>query len=78
MYGKSNMEIYITVCKIIANGNLLYGSRNSYRDSFQPKEVGWGGRWKGGSKGRVYLWLICLMRFDRKQQNFVKQLSFNK
>ena len=53
MYGKSNMENYITICKIIANGNLLYGSRNSNRDSFQPKEVGW-----GGSKGRVYLWLI--------------------
>ena len=32
MYGKSNMEIYITICKI-ANGNLLYGSGNSNRGS---------------------------------------------
>ena len=32
MYGKSNMETYITVCKI-ANGNLLYGSGNSNRGS---------------------------------------------
>ena len=28
MYGESNMETYITICKI-ANGNLLYGSGNS-------------------------------------------------
>ena len=27
MYGESNMETYITICKI-ANGNLLYGSGN--------------------------------------------------
>ena len=32
MYGKSNMETYITICKI-ANGNLLYGSGNSNRGS---------------------------------------------
>ena len=29
MYGKSNMETYITICKIIANGNLLSVSGNS-------------------------------------------------
>ena len=28
MYGESNMETYIIICKII-NGNLLYGSGNS-------------------------------------------------
>ena len=32
MYGKSNMETYITICKI-ANGNLLYGSGKSNRGS---------------------------------------------
>ena len=32
MYGKSNMETYITLCKI-ANRNLLYGSGNSNRGS---------------------------------------------
>ena len=32
MYGRSNMETYITVCKI-ANGNLVYGSGNSNRGS---------------------------------------------
>ena len=27
---------------------------------YQPRWVGWGGKWEGGSKGRrcVYLWLI--------------------
>ena len=46
---------------------------------YQPRGVGWGGRWEGGSKGcgYIYLWLFML-RFDRKQQNSVKQLSFNK
>ena len=32
MYGKSNRETYITLCKIV-NGNLLYGSGNSNRGS---------------------------------------------
>ena len=32
MYGESNMETDITMCKI-ANGNLLYGSRNLNRGS---------------------------------------------
>ena len=32
MYGKSNTETDITICKI-ANGNLLYGSGNSNRGS---------------------------------------------
>ena len=33
MYGKSNMETYITICKIDSNRNLLYGSGNSNRGS---------------------------------------------
>ena len=33
MYGESNMETYITICKIDANGNLLYGSGSSNRGS---------------------------------------------
>ena len=32
MYGESNMETYITIRKIV-NGNLLYDSGNSNRDS---------------------------------------------
>ena len=47
---------------------------------YQPRGVGWGGRWEGGSKGRGYMYTYgwFILRFDRKQQNSVKQLSFNK
>ena len=71
MYGKSNMENYITICKIHSrqefpiwlrkiklNRNLLYGSGNSvstYKGGMQREEM-------GGSFKRegiyVYLWLI--------------------
>ena len=47
---------------------------------YQPGRVGWGERWEGASKVRGYMftygWFI--LRFDRKQQNSIKQLSFNK
>ena len=56
MYGKSNMETKITVFKMIANGNLLSGSGNSYRALYQPRGVGWGGRWEGVSKRRGYMY----------------------
>ena len=46
---------------------------------YQPRRVGWGGRWDRGSKGRGYMYTYhwIMLRFDRKQQNSVKQLSFN-
>ena len=49
MHGKSNMETYITTCKI---DNL----RKLKRAPYQPRGVGWGGRWQGGSKGRGYMY----------------------
>ena len=47
---------------------------------YQPRGVGWGGRWEGGSKGRGYMYTYSwlMLRFDRKQQNSVNQLSLNK
>ena len=47
---------------------------------YQPRRVGWGERWDWGSKGRghMYTYGWFMLRFDRKQQNSVKQLSFNK
>ena len=47
---------------------------------YQPRGAGWGGRWEGGSKGRGYMYTYgwFMLRLDRKQQNSVKQLSFNK
>ena len=38
MYGKSNMETYIAICKI-ANRNLLYDSVNSNRGSASTRGV---------------------------------------
>ena len=47
---------------------------------YQPRGVVWGGRWEGGSKGRGYMYTYgsFRLRFDRKQQNSIKQLSFSK
>ena len=60
MYGKNNMDTYITICKI-ANGNLLYSSGNSNRGSVSNWRGGMG-RDMGGRFKRegiyVYLWLI--------------------
>ena len=50
------------------------------RTLYQPRGVRWGGRWEGVSQGRGYLYTYgwFMLRFDRKQQNSVKQLSFSK
>ena len=47
---------------------------------YQPRGMGWGGIWEGGSKGRGYMYIYdwFMLRIKRKQQNSVKQLSFNK
>ena len=47
---------------------------------YQSRGVRWGWRWEGGSKGRGYMYNYggFMLRFDRKQQNSIKQLSFNK
>ena len=46
----------------------------------QPRGVGWGGTWEGVSKGRGYKYTygLFMVRFDRKQQNSIKKLSFKK
>ena len=47
---------------------------------YLTRGVAGGGGWEGGSKGRGYMYTYgwFMLRFDRKQQNYVKQLSFNK
>ena len=55
MYGKSNMETYITICKIDSQQEFAVWLRNSNKTLYQPRGVGWGGRWEGGSKGRGYM-----------------------
>ena len=47
---------------------------------YPPRRVGKEGRWEGVSKGRGYMYTYgwFMLWFDTKQQNSVKQLSFNK
>ena len=46
---------------------------------YQPRGVGWGGRGEGDLRGTGYMYTYgwFMLKFDRKQQNSVKQLSFN-
>ena len=50
MYGKSNMETYITICEI--DSQQEFAQETQTGALYQPRGVGWGGRWEGGSEGR--------------------------
>ena len=54
MYGKSNMETYITICKIDSQQQFVQETQTG--PLYQPRGVGWGGSWEGGSKGRGYMY----------------------
>ena len=54
MYGKCNMEAYITTYKIDSQWEFAVWLRKLKQG--QPKGVGWGGTWEGDSKGRGYLY----------------------
>ena len=61
MYGKSNIEICTTMCRINGWGEFAVWLRKLKQALCQPGGVGWGGRWEMGSGERgihVYLWLI--------------------
>ena len=55
MYGKSNMETYTTVCKIDSQWVFAVWLRK-LKQGLSINLEWWDG--EGGSKGRVYLWLI--------------------
>ena len=61
MYGKSNMETYITTCKIESQWEFVVWLRKLKQGLCISLE-GWGGREMGGRFMRegvyVYLWLI--------------------
>ena len=80
MYGKSNMETYITICKIGGQQEFAVWLRK-LKQGFCINLGGGIGRDMGGSskrRGYMYTYGCFMMRFDRKQQNSAKQLSFNK
>ena len=75
MYGKSNTETYITKCKIDSQREFAVCLRKLKQWLCIHLE-GWYGEVDGREvqKGGD----ICIPMADRKQQNSVKQLSFNK
>ena len=80
MNWESSTETYtLLYVKQIASGNLLYDRELKPGVLWQPRGVGWHGRWQGGSKGRIHVytygWFTLL--YGRNQHNTVKQLSFN-
>ena len=61
MYGESNMETYITTCKINSQWEFVVFSENSNRGSVSIYKVGMGRKIGGRFKMEgiyVYLWLI--------------------
>ena len=57
MYGKSNRETYITICKIDSQWEFAVCLRKLKTGAlYQSRGVGWEGRWEGGSKGRGYMY----------------------
>ena len=78
MYAKSNMETYISICKIDSQLEFAICLRKLKQGLYINLEG-----WDGEADGRelqegiyVYLWLIHV-KVWQKQQNSVKQLSFN-
>ena len=56
MYGKSNMETYIGMCKIDSQRGICCMAQETQTGAlYQPGGVGWGGRWEGSPKGRGYM-----------------------
>ena len=58
MYGKSNMETYITICKIDSQwpmGICCMAQETQTGALYQPRGMGWRRRWEGIY---VYLWLV--------------------
>ena len=56
MYGKSNLETYITICKIDSQLEFAIWLRKLNKGLCINLE-GWDrGRWEGGSKGREYMY----------------------
>ena len=80
MHGKSNMETYITLCEIDSQQDFAVWLRKLKQGLCINLEGSDGvrdGREFQKGRGYMYTYGWFKLRFDRKQQNFVKQLSFN-
>ena len=63
MYGKSNMETYITICKTDSQWEFAVWLRKLKPGLYQPREVGWEGDGKEVQKGGEYVYL-CLIHVE--------------
>ena len=81
MNGKSNMETYITICKIVSQREFAVWLRK-LKQGLCINLEGWEGVGDGreAQKGRKYTYIYgsFMLMLDRKQQNSVEQLSFSK
>ena len=79
MYGDSNMETYITICKIDSQWEFAVWLRElklglcNNLEGWDEKEDGK----KVQERGHMYTNGWFMLMFDRNQHNPVKQLSFN-
>ena len=55
MYGKGNMQTYITICKIDRQWEFSVSQETQTGAPYQPRGLGQRERWEGGSKGRGYM-----------------------
>ena len=80
MYGKSNMETYITIQKIDIQQEFAVWLRKLKQGLCINLEA-WDGEGDGTEfqtgRGYTYSFGWFMLKFDRKEQNSVKQLSFN-
>ena len=53
MYGESNMETYVTICKIDSQREFAVWLRKLKRALYQPRGLGWGGRWEAQEGGDI-------------------------
>ena len=57
MYVESNMETYITICKIDSQWEFALCLRETQTGAlYQPRGMGQGGRREGGLKGKGYMY----------------------
>ena len=57
MHGKSNMETYITICKIDIQQRICCMAQETQTGAlYQSRRVGWGGKWDGKGDGREYMY----------------------
>ena len=47
------------------------------KNVFQPRDVGWGGEWEGGSRGSGHMYTYGWFTFSYDRNQTIKQLSFN-